>query len=202
MDNTSLFIRLTSGINFCWRNSCCNFVTFFCFVFTCTGLCTVVAIYMYYTSKFSTLVVFSASYSAHVYIGFESNMVFVIFWVVVGIVYPRLFIKIQTSGTSSDNEWQQMTTSGKASDNGWQRVVQRVKTNGNELQRMTASCTTSDKEWKWVRKCDNEWKLETTSESSGTANENGTVHFKEWMIAIISMTKRDTLLLQGMDGCN
>ena len=60
----------------------------------------------------------------------------------------------------------------------------------------------------------------TASESSGTANENGTVNFKEWMIAIISMTKRDTvnfkewmiaiismtkrdtLLLQGMDGCN
>ena len=39
----------------------------------------------------------------------------------------------------------------------------------------------------------------TASESSGRANENGTVHFKEWMTAIISMTKRDTLLLQGMD---
>ena len=36
----------------------------------------------------------------------------------------------------------------------------------------------------------------TASESSGTANENGTVHFKEWMIAIISMTKIDTLLLR------
>ena len=31
-------------------------------------------------------------------------------------------------------------------------------------------------------------------------NENGTVHFKEWMIAILSMTKTDTLLHQGMDG--
>ena len=31
----------------------------------------------------------------------------------------------------------------------------------------------------------------TASESSGTANENDTVHFKEWMIAIISMTKGD-----------
>ena len=36
------------------------------------------------------------------------------------------------------------------------------------------------------------------SESSGTANENGTVHFKEWMIAILSMKKIDALLLQGM----
>ena len=42
----------------------------------------------------------------------------------------------------------------------------------------------------------------TASESSDTANENGTVLFKEWIFAIISMTKRDTLLLQGMDGCN
>ena len=57
-----------------------------------------------------------------------------------------------------------MTTS----DNEWQRVVQRV--------------TKSDNEWQWV----------TASESSGTANENSTVHFKEWMIAIISVTKRDT----------
>ena len=38
------------------------------------------------------------------------------------------------------------------------------------------------------------------SDSSGTTNENGTIHFKEWMIAILSMTKTDTLLLQGMDG--
>ena len=45
-------------------------------------------------------------------------------------------------------------------------------------------------------KSDNEWKLVTASENSGTANESGTVHFKEWMIAIISMIKTDTLLLQ------
>ena len=38
----------------------------------------------------------------------------------------------------------------------------------------------------------------TVSESSGTANENGILHFKEWMIAILSMKKIDTLLLQGM----
>ena len=82
--------------------------------------------------------------------------------------------RVTTGGTTSDNEWQRVTTSG----------------------------TSSDKEWKWVTKSDNEWQWVTASESSGTANENGTVHFKEWMIAIISMTKRDTLLLQGMDGCN
>ena len=82
--------------------------------------------------------------------------------------------RVTTGGTTSDNEWQRVTTSG----------------------------TSSDKEWKWVTKSDNEWQWVTASESSGTANENGTVNFKEWMIAIISMTKRDTLLLQGMDGCN
>ena len=104
--------------------------------------------------------------------------------------------------TTSDNEWQRVTTSGKTNDNEWQRVVQRVTTNGNEWQRVTTSGTTSDKEWKWVTKSDNEWQWGTASESSGTVNENGTVHFKEWMIAIILMTKRDALLPEGMDGCN
>ena len=42
----------------------------------------------------------------------------------------------------------------------------------------------------------------TASEKSGTVNENGTMHFKEWLIAMISMTKIGTLLLQGMDDCN
>ena len=115
--------------------------------------------------------------------------------------------RVTTSGTTSDNEWR-VTTSGTTSDNKWQRVVKRVTrmttsgTSDNEWQRVTTSGTASDKEWKWVTKSDNEWQWVTASESSGTANENGTVHFKEWMIAIISMTKRDTLLLQGMDGCN
>ena len=44
--------------------------------------------------------------------------------------------------------------------------------------------------------------MSAASDSSGTTDENGTVHFKEWMIVILSMTKTDTLLLQGMDGCN
>ena len=80
-------------------------------------------------------------------------------------------------------------------ENEWQRVVQRV----------TTSSKTSDKwynEWQWVTKSDHKWQWVTASDSSGTANENDTVHFKEWMIAIISMTKSDTLLLQRMDGCN
>ena len=91
-----------------------------------------------------------------------------------------------------------MTTSRTTSDNEWHGVTK----NDNEWQRVTATGTTSDKELKYVTKIDNEWPWGTASESSGTANENGTVHFKEWMIAIISMTKIDTLLLQGMDGCN
>ena len=89
------------------------------------------------------------------------------------------------------------------SDNEWQRLVQRVTTSDNEWynewynkwQRVTASNTTSDKN-------DNKRQWVTASDSSGTTNENGTVHFKEWMIAVLSMTKTDTLLLQGMDGCN
>ena len=76
--------------------------------------------------------------------------------------------------TTSDNEWEQVTKSGTTSDSEWQRVVQRV--------------TKSDNKWKWVKASDN----------SGIANENGTVPFKECVIAIISMTKRNGLLLQGM----
>ena len=45
-----------------------------------------------------------------------------------------------------------------------------------------------------VTTSDNEWRVT----ASGTTNENGTVHFKESMIAILTMTKLDTLL-QGMD---
>ena len=37
----------------------------------------------------------------------------------------------------------------------------------------------------------------TGSESNGTTNKNGTVHFKEWMIAIISRTKRDNHYFKG-----
>ena len=54
----------------------------------------------------------------------------------------RSFIKRQTSDTSSDSEWQQVTTSGTTSDNEWQRV------------------TTNDNEWY------NEWQRETTSDNT------------------------------------
>ena len=128
----------------------------------------------------------------------------------------RSFIKRQTSGISSDNEWQRVTTSGTTSDNEWQRVTtsgttsdnewQWMTTSYNEWQWVTTSGTTSDKEWQRVIQrvttSDNKWQWVIASDSSGTTNENGTVHFKEWMIAVLSMTKTDTLLLQGMDGCN
>ena len=87
----------------------------------------------------------------------------------------RSFIKRQTSGTSSDNEWQRMTTIDNewynewqqmtASDNEWynewQRGVQRVTTNDNEWQRVvqqvTTSYTTSDNEWQQIAMSDSEW---------------------------------------------
>ena len=65
------------------------------------------------------------------------------------------FIKRQTRGTSSDNEWQ--------------RVVQRVTTNDNEWQRETANGTRNDNEWynkwQWVTANDNRWQQMTMSDS-------------------------------------
>ena len=69
-------------------------------------------------------------------------------------------------------------------------MVHRVTTNDNEgqqlVQRVEQRVTTNDNEWHWVT-------------ASDTTNENGTVHFKKWMIVILSMIKTDTLL-QGIDG--
>ena len=67
--------------------------------------------------------------------------------------------------TTSNNEWY----------NEWQRMAMSV----NEWQRATTRSTTSEKEWQRVTKSDNELQWVTASESSGTVNENGTVHFKE-----------------------
>ena len=67
-----------------------------------------------------------------------------------------------------------MTTNGNEWYNEWQRVVHGV--------------TTSDNEWERVAKNDNEWQRVT---ASGTTNENSTVHFKEWLTAILSMTKTE-----------
>ena len=118
--------------------------------------------------------------------------------------------RVTTSGTTTDNEWQRViqwvTTSGTTSDSEWQQMTKSGITSDNEWQRVTASGTTSDKEWQRVVQrvatSDNKWQWVTESDRIGTRNENGTVHFKEWMIAILSMTKTDTLLFQGMDDCN
>ena len=53
------------------------------------------------------------------------------------------------------------------------------------LQRMTTSGTTSHNEWQRVATNDYDWQQGT---KSGTANKNGSVYFKEWMIAILSIT--------------
>ena len=64
------------------------------------------------------------------------------------------------------------------------------------VQRMITSGKTSNNEWQRVAANDNEWQCVI---KSGTTTKNGTVYFKELMIAILSITKIDTLL-QGMDG--
>ena len=62
-------------------------------------------------------------------------------------IYFKLLIKRQTSGKSSDNEWQQM----KSSDT---MITTSVTTNNNEgkqvIQRMTPNDTEWYNEWKWV----------------------------------------------------
>ena len=131
-------------------------------------------------------------------------------------VFLRSFIKRQTSGTSSDNEWQRMTTS----DNEWYNEWQRMTTSDNEWQRVVQQVTTNDSEWynEWQRvvqrvaKSNSKWQRVTANGNKRhrvravVQRMKTTVHFKEWMIAIISMTISIsfsmTLLLKGMDGCN
>ena len=72
-----------------------------------------------------------------------------------------------------------MTASGTMSDKEWQWVAQQMTMTG-----------TSDNEWERVTTNDNEWQRVT---ARGKTNKNSTVHFNEWMIAIPSMTKTDTL---------
>ena len=75
----------------------------------------------------------------------------------------RSFIKRQTNGTSSDNEWQRMTTNGTTSDNEWQWVTKSGTTSDNEWQRATASgnewerVTMNEKEWQQMTMSDSEW---------------------------------------------
>ena len=104
--------------------------------------------------------------------------------------------------TTNHNEWQRVLQQVTTNDNEWQRVVTII----SEWQRVTKSGTTSDKEWQRVIQrvttSENKWQWVTASDSSSTTNENGIVHFKEWMIAVLSMTKTDTQLRPGMDGLN
>ena len=61
-----------------------------------------------------------------------------------------------TSGTTSDNEWQQMATS----DNEWQQMTtsdnewRRVTTNNNEWQQIT----TNDKHWQRMTTSNKKWR--------------------------------------------
>ena len=50
------------------------------------------------------------------------------------------------SGTSSDNEWQQVVLQMTTSDNEWYNKWERMTTNDNEWQQMTIS----DSEWQQV----------------------------------------------------
>ena len=68
----------------------------------------------------------------------------------------------------------------------WQRVIQQETTNNKEWQRMT----TSKNKWQRVATNDNEWQQMA---ASGTTNENGTVHFKEWMAALKHKNRYATL---------
>ena len=65
-----------------------------------------------------------------------------------------------------------------------------VYTKADEWYMKWQQVTTNDNEWY------NEWQRVTTSR---TMSENGTEHFKECMIANLTMTKID-IVLQGMDG--
>ena len=103
---------------------------------------------------------------------------------------------------TNDNEWERVVLRVRMSGNEWYNEWQWMTTSDNEWQRATTSGITSDNKWQWVTTSDNKWQWVTVSDSSGTTNENHIVHFKEWMIAILSMTKTDTLLFQGTDACS
>ena len=99
----------------------------------------------------------------------------------------RSFIKRQTSGISSDNEWQRVTTSGTTSDNEWHQMT----TSDNEWKRVTTSGAKSDEEWQRVIQrvttSDNKKQWVTASDSSiqpmKTAHytsKNGWLPFFQW----------------------
>ena len=62
------------------------------------------------------------------------------------------FIKRQTSGTTSDNEWQRVVQRVTTNDNEWQWVVQQVPTTDNKWHREWQQVTTGDIEWQEVQR--------------------------------------------------
>ena len=69
------------------------------------------------------------------------------------------FIKRQTSGTSSDNEWQRVVQRVTTNDNEWQRVVQQVTKSDNEWQQVLQRVITSDNLWHLMKRSDNGWQF-------------------------------------------
>ena len=61
---------------------------------------------------------------------------------------------------------------------------------------MAQGVTASNNEWQWVTENDNGWQGVTKRDAT---SKKGTVYFKEWIIAILSIAKIYSLL-QGMDG--
>ena len=110
----------------------------------------------------------------HIFFFCDSNILVIILSKIC--VFIRSFIKRQTSGISSDNEWKRVvhrvTTCGTASDNEWQQVTTNDNEWYNKWQRMTTCGTTNDNEWQRVVQqvttsgttSDNEWKQVTTSD--------------------------------------
>ena len=69
----------------------------------------------------------------------------------------RSFIKRQTSGTSSGNEWQRVIQPVATSDNKWYNEWQRVTTNDKGWQRVVQQVIANDSRWQRVTRNDNGW---------------------------------------------
>ena len=108
------------------------------------------------------------------------------YWKIILIITKlRSFIKRQANGTLGDNEWQGVTTSDTTNDSKWYTEWQQVTANDNEWYNEWQRITTNGNEWQRVR---------AVVQRMKTAQYTSKNRF--------SMTKRDTLILQGMDGCN
>ena len=90
-----------------------------------------------------------------------------------------------TSGTTNDNEWQQMTTN----DNKWQLVAQRVTKNDNEWYNEWQSVTTNGNEWQRATAVVQRMKTAQYTSKNGwlpSFQWQKQIHyyFKGWMAAI------------------